>query len=497
MHIAVLDIGKTNKKILVFDEHLKVLKSEYKNISTVISDGIEIEQAEETFDWFVSELKKFSSEFDISAISVTTHGATFACIGEDGKLSVPVISYTNDPGQEFQDEFFRKYGDSETLHAEFATSNMGGLANLAKGIEFARNKFPEKFAKTKYILGYPQFFAFMLTGKAVAEFTYIGCHSYLLDFNKKTWSSVAHKMGIVDKLPKEIVSSHAVLGCISPEIAAKTGLRPDVIVTNGIHDSNASFLPYLAKEKGAFILNSTGTWFVMMSPSKNISFTKDELDGGVFCNCDVNGNPVKTAIFMGGGEMNFYYEILKTLFGLKGHPGYDQDLYAKAVSYAEAFILPGFLKGTGPFPHSNSRLIWKEKVFNVSELKAKEDYPDFFKNPEYAYAVLNLSLAIQSSVMIKNVGMEKGVKIYVEGGFRKNDGYCALLAALCPDAQVVLSDMSEATSLGAALMAKSALLKSSLESAAEDIKINTTPVKPAILESLNKYAEKFLSYVKK
>ncbi len=493
--IAVFDIGKTNKKILIFDEQLKLIHSEYKTIPAEEGRTIQTERAMETFDWFIHELASLSKKFRISAISITAHGATFACVDANGKLAIPVLSYTNDPGKDFHSSFFRKYGDEKKMHAELATSNMGGLANLAKGIEYARLKFPAGFDEAKHILNYPQFFGFLLTGKAGAEPTYVGCHSYLLNFKDKNWSYMADRMGIRDKLPLHIGNSHSVLGRISSDIAEKTGLDKNVVVTLGIHDSNASFLPYLIRGNDKFILNSTGTWFVAMSPSKCISFSEEELDSGVFCNADVYGNPIKTAIFMGGGEMNCYFDILHKYFGLKKHCPLNLGVCQKAIVEARAFILPGFMRGTGPFPASHSRIVWDGTTYNLADLDSKEKFPDFFNDTEYAYAVLNISLAIQTAVMLKNVGLEKGMRIYIEGGFRKNETYCALVAALCPQAETVLSDMSEATSFGAAILAKSALDGLSLEEIGKTVEINTEPVQRINLDGLERYKKIFFDNV--
>ncbi len=494
---AVLDVGKTNKKALVFDENLKVVESEYVNIPAEDSGRLQIEKTDQAVDWFLGELAKFAGKYAIRAISVTTHGATFACVGEDGKLSVPVISYTNDPGTAFNDQFYAKYGDAAMLHRKTATACMGGLANLAKGIEFARKEFPEQFARSKYILNYPQYFGYVLTGAAGADTTYTACHTYLWNFKQKKYSSVAKAMGIAGLLPEKIGFSHNILGTIKPEIAARTGLHKNTVVTYGIHDSNASLLPYLLTEKGRFILNSTGTWFVTMCPSEKVSFRKNELEAGVFYNADVFGNPVKTSIFMAGGELDYYYDILKKSFGLKGHPDFDHAFYQKLISDAKTYVMPGLLAGTGPFPKSRSRIIDNGQVFFPEEIAKGAKRPESFGNPEYGYAAVVLSLALQTEVMLKNTGLKKGMTVYIEGGFRKNKAYCSLLTAFCPGVKFILSDMPEATSFGAALLAKSACSKIPLNQIAAKIRFSTEDVAQSRFKDLHAYSDAFLNWIGK
>jgi sugar (pentulose or hexulose) kinase len=149
---------------------------------------------------------------------------------------------------------------------------VGSLINVGKKLFFAKKHFPQGFARIDSILNYPQYFGYLFTGKKGAEPTYVGCHTYLFDFDKKEYSSVARKLGIVEKLPPVIARSWEVLGTVTPRVAAETGLPPDCVVTMGIHDSNSSLLPYLVKGHGNFVLNSTGTWCVAMHPAAEVPF---------------------------------------------------------------------------------------------------------------------------------------------------------------------------------------------------------------------------------
>jgi len=106
-------------------------------------------------------------------------------------------------------------------------------------------------------------------------------------------------LGIRDRLPHPIRQAWEVLGQISPSVARRTGLSTDTIVTLGIHDSNASILPHLSvKGSHDFVLNSTGTWCVLMHPVDHYGFEPDELGKVVFFNRSAWNTPIKTAIFL-------------------------------------------------------------------------------------------------------------------------------------------------------------------------------------------------------
>jgi len=458
-HIAVLDIGKTNKKILIFDPNLNIRDSVYKTFDEYIENNIHYENTEQTIQWFKTELKKYSTIYHIKVISITTHGATFACIDTEGNTALPVIAYTTEPGQEFHDEFFKKFGNRQVLQEKTATAELGALINPGISIYFIKKKFPEKFDTIKYILFFPQFFGYILTGKIGAEPTYTGCHNYLWDFKNNQWSFVAEKLGIIDKLPAKLSRPWDILGTITPEIAQQTGLPADTIVTMGIHDSNSSLLPYIIKTEKNFVLNSTGTWCVAMHPADKIEFQPDELGKVVFYNLSAFGQPVKTAIFMGGMEFDTYTDILTKISRKQECPAFDQKLYQKIIQEKKLYILPGVIKGTGQFPDSQPRVIENNKIYELADIKTRTNLPHFFRDFNTAYAVLNISLAIQTKIALDRTELKGKEKIFIEGGFRKNQAYNALLTCLYPESEIFLTNLNEATAFGAAILGKCAFEK--------------------------------------
>ncbi len=494
-HIAVIDIGKTNKKVLIYDDQLNVVDTAYRTFEEVVDGNVHFEPIEGMKRWFKETLKEFTGHYDIRALSVTTHGATAMAIKKGGSLAVPPVAYTTEAGEGFRKNFYEMFGDPVALQKETATAEIGSLVNVAKKVFFWKTHYPEEFESIQTILNYPQYWGYVFTGKTGAEPTYTGCHTYLYDFTAKKYSSVAQKLGIVDKLPGEIRQSWEVLGTVRPDIANETGLSTKCIVTMGIHDSNSSLLPFLVKGFDNFALNSTGTWCVAMHPAKDVTFETNELGKLVFYNLDTFFNPVKTSIFMGGLEFETYSELLQQINGRSDFPSYDPDLYRSVISRATQFIVPSVVKGTGIFPDAAPRVIDGTEEFGLEEIRNGSRVPVFFKDYERAHAVLAASLAIQTKTALEMVGFQGDGSIFTEGGFRKNDSYNALLSSLFTSGNCYLTRLEEATAFGAALLGKAALDGTTPEESKDLFTIEQIPVGAEKIQGMDIYAEKFMTMV--
>ena len=493
--IAVLDIGKTNKKLVIYDNNLKQIDSIYSSFPTIKFENLDIEDIEGINSWFIEGLKTMGNKYPIKVISVTTHGATGVCIDKDGNPSVPVVSYTNEVDDTFHDEFYNLVGEKDKLQVITATTEIKPLINYAKLLYFLKQRFPINFKKTEKILLYPQYFSYTLTEKIAADYTYAGCHSYLWDFKKWEWSDVAKKLDILSLLPKNVNKPGDILGKISLKIVERTNLDPNTIVTTGIHDSNSSLLPYLIKGEKNFILNSTGTWCVVMHPTKYLSFTKEELGKMVFYNISANKDLVKTAIFMGGLEFEKYTKILKKIHNRYDYPELNIKLIKSILNKHSEFILPGVVKGAGQFPDSDPRIVENGRIFELREIEEGKNIPNFFNNYEKAYHILVLSLVFQTKISIERVNAPAGSPIYIEGGFRNNKSYITLIASLFPENPVYITNISEATSFGAAILGKSAFEGKENNDLKEFVNIDPIKIKPIKIKGFEGYFENFIANI--
>ena len=481
--VAVLDVGKTNKKLSAYDSSFQVLAEERTTLEPGERDGLEIEATDELLAWFRQALKRFASAFDVRAIAVTTHGATCALLDEEGQLAYPVVSYTSEKGAEIQDAFYEAFGPRDELHRVTCTPDLG-FANVSKALFYIKTRLPEAWSRCRQALFYDSYLSYELSGHAGMEHTYLGNHTYLWDFHERTWSSVARDLGVDRMFPEGLAKTWECLGPLKPEIAAECGISEECLVTHGIHDSNANLVPYLAKGNKDFILNSTGTWCVCMRQSDTPDLTESEMAAKVFYNMDVFGNPLKTSIFPAGME----YDAFRGFTEAKD----EGDLAAarRVIAGRNLFVIPGVLPDAGAFPGASARVVHGERVHPLAELEANPRKPMTGLGQDY-YAALNVSLALATRQALNRCGAGEGTTVFVEGGFANNRSYCELLAALCPQCTIALTSMKEGTSFGAAVTAWMAAEEAELESVGERFAIETSAIPAKNFGDIGAYTEAF------
>jgi sugar (pentulose or hexulose) kinase len=509
--IAVIDIGMTNKKIVIYDENLVQTDVVYKEFAPVMihdphtGSEIPVHDLSGMETWFIGQLRNFAAQYPIRAISVTTHGATFVCLDRDGRVCEPCIFYTYDPGERFQTDFYKLCGTREDLQKQTFTPAFSSLINMAKGIQFLQIAFAAGFKKTSVILGFPQYWGFRLTGKAAYEPTYQACHTYLWNQTDSTWSSVVDRLGIRDRLPEKFNPTCGILGTLTAEMAGKLQLPPSVIVTTGIHDSNASLLPYLAhagKSSDDFILNSTGTWCVCMHPQEQAEFKDDDIGKVVFFNRSAVNKPVKTSVFLGGMEVDTYVKFYQRECETDRFPASDADAVRSLLDERNVFIMPEVVRGSGQFPGSEPGIFEDGRFYPLETLRADlksrsrhgSGIPHILSDRKRFFAALDLSLVIQTVTALRRAGMNNGMKIFTEGGFRRNRLYNSLLASVLPGNEVHLTNMKEATAAGCAMTALMALTGKTYADLAPLIAIEHTQIQKIDVRGFEEYRSLWMTH---
>ena len=152
--IAVLDIGKTNAKLVVVDSATGAEIAAARMANTVVRFGLYPHyDIEALWSFSLEALRTFAKSPGFDAISITTHGASAALLGADGKLAMPVIDYEHEYPKDIRDAYTALRPPFEETYSP--RQSMG--LNVGAQIHYQKTAFPAEFAKVATILTYPQY----------------------------------------------------------------------------------------------------------------------------------------------------------------------------------------------------------------------------------------------------------------------------------------------------------------------------------------------------
>ncbi len=427
---AIFDIGKTNKKFFLFDEDLNEVYQEYIQFSAIVDDdGFECDDLSSIEKWILTTYKAISNNnnFDIQAINFSAYGATMVHLDASLKPVTSLYSYTKPYPPHILELFVKKHGEIQTWSQQTASPALGML-NAGLQLFWLKYQKLELFSKIKYSLFLPQYFSFLFSKKLVSEYTGIGCHTGMWDFQHSDFHTWMYEEGFVELLPA-IDTKQTIVE--RPETSIKVGA--------GIHDSSAALIPYVKNNKEPFILLSTGTWSICLNPFNNTALTKEELAQDCLCYLQPNGKPVKASRLFLGNEYNGWIKKLAAHFrvdeSFHKKVMYDVNLFKKS----EEMLSPLFLWES--ITHPNNEIT---RLTNMDL--------SWFESFEEAYHHLIKELVdLQVEKLLLVMNRKNIKKIFLDGGFVDNLIFINMLSEKLPDFEIIPSEIPLGSAIGAAL----------------------------------------------
>lgn len=432
--IAIFDLGRTNKKFILFDRDYHIIEETTTAIPDIKDeDGDDCEDLSAIFSWMKQQLQIAleDEKYNIKAVNFSAHGASFVHLDKSGMPATPLYDYMKPLEQEFLDEFYDLFGGKENF--PLATGSPA-LDMLNSGIQlyWLKKKKPEVFQKIESSLHLPQYANYLFSHKKHADYSSIGCHTGLWDFDKKDYHGWLQEEQLMHLLPEAETSETYDM----VEFGDKK-----IPVGVGLHDSSAALLPFVKTAKAPFLLLSTGTWNITLNP-----YFKGVLDKGAFeRDClffllDKGQKVAASRLFL-GKEYDFQVRRLEKYFNKEKGEAQNIQLDKSKIEWlaenqsTDTTFYPEKMQGTGPFPH----------------LKGKQPNLSLFDSFEDAYLKLMLDLTFLQKKSVEMVCGEIK-RLYLSGGFIKNKVFMELLQAFLPDWEISIAENKRATALGAALV---------------------------------------------
>ncbi|WP_297090410.1 FGGY family carbohydrate kinase [uncultured Draconibacterium sp.] len=430
--IAVFDIGKTNKKILLFDNKFKVVYQHEEKFPVVLDDdGFECDDIDLIYTWIsktLAEITTRKQEFKLVGVNFSTYGASLMFLDENGKQLTPVYNYLKEIPDSISEDLFARYDGKSEFCRKTASPALGLLLNSGIQTLWLKKEKPEVFGKAKSILHLPQYLSYSLTKKVTSEPTSIGCHTFMWDFDKMEYHQWLGDNGI--SLP-EPISNDAVFPVKIYGEKVKVGI--------GIHDSSASLAPYLKASPAKFILVSTGTWCINMNPYNTEPLTESQLAQDCLCFLTPNKEQVKSSrLFMG-----HFHEVWAAK--LAKYFGVENDAF-KTVKKDDVRLNSLLEKYPNPVYFPNGKESFEEGLETV--------YLSKFESYKEAYTKLMIDLSELCVTALKLVipANDETEILYVSGGFARNPIFIHLLQKNFPAKKVLVSEIDNSSALGAAMV---------------------------------------------
>ena len=129
-HCLVFDIGKTNKKVFLFDEDYRIVFEKTAQFpETVDDDGDPCEDIALLKNWVLETARALrrDPEFHIAAVHCATYGASFVHVDAGLQPVAPLYDYLKPFPADLLADFLERYGGPEKMSLETASPLLGHL----------------------------------------------------------------------------------------------------------------------------------------------------------------------------------------------------------------------------------------------------------------------------------------------------------------------------------------------------------------------------------
>lgn len=427
---AVFDIGKTNKKFFLFDKRYQEVFREYTRLPEILDeDGYPTEDIDALQKWIkdIFHLVLKSEKYEVKAINFSTYGASLVHLDDKGNVLTPLYNYTKPIDKETTNKFYEKYGSELKIATETA-SPQSGMLNSGMQLFWLKEKKPKIFSKIKYSLHLPQYLSFLFTEIPVSEYTSIGCHTNLWDFDNEDYHNWVYEEGF-EKLFGPIVPTSSSINTFYKGNKIKIGV--------GIHDSSSALLPYILSNKKPFLLLSTGTWSISLNPFNEESLSQKDIENNCLNYLRIDGKRVKASRFFMGNEYRIQVEKLsryyKKEYGYHRDVKFDQNLYLRLIEKPSIYF-----KFEG--------ISLQRKELQKTDLKPFDSFEEAF------HQLMIELMELQIHTISNAIGNSKIKTIYIDGGFTDNDVFMKLMSYHFSEFKVLSTQSPLGSALGAAMV---------------------------------------------
>ena len=376
----------------------------------------------------------------LAAMAIAAQRETFVLTDESGHPLANALLWMDERCRDLLPEIDRKYG-RDSIHRE---SGKPLSANLSLGkLYWLHQKHPDIFRRVVRILDVHSFLAHRLTGRFATSW---GCAdpTGLFNMERNSWNApLIRALGLRDDQFPEPLATASLVGEISAEATAKTGLPRDLPLVAGIGDGQAAGLGAGALSPAESYLN-LGTAVVSGTSSERylVDSAFRTMTGGI------PGTYVLETVLLGGTYTVSWF--IENFSGLAGSVLRDEKSPEDVLEAAAAGISPG-ADGLVLVPYWNSAM---NPYWDAAASGIVVGWRGIHRAAHFYRAILE-GIAFEQRLHTLGVESALGREIdrYIAvGGGADSALWCQIIADVTGK-PVFRAATSEAAALGAAILA--------------------------------------------
>lgn len=264
-YYLAFDVGTTAMKAVLYNEDFQeifVSNNEY-DLLTPEDNVVELDSEEyiRVFKKSVRELFEIGIRAeDIRSLTFTTQGETLVPIGKDGKsLTNAIVWLDSRAGAEA--EYIKTQLSADEIYRHTGLGAIDGALPAAKILWIYKNR-RDIYDKTDKFMLLEDYLIFRLCGIKISNPSLLSSCGWFDIFDCKYYDKMLEICNIDSQKLPEIVPCGTVVGNISGEMAAETGLSEKTAVTTGAMDQIASAIG-AGNISDGIVTETTGTALVI------------------------------------------------------------------------------------------------------------------------------------------------------------------------------------------------------------------------------------------
>lgn len=202
----------------------------------------------------------------IQSIGIDTWGCDFVYIGKDGDILRNPLAYRDPHTFGIMEDYFKNAVSKEKVYEKTGIQfmNFNSLFQIY-AMRKAGNSALENADKVLFI---PDALSYMLTGKAICEYTVASTSQILNPKTKDLDLELVESTGLKREQFGEMTNPATVIGSLTEEVQKTTGLGAIPVIAVAGHDTASAVAAVPAKDEN-FAYLSSGTWSLMGIENKD------------------------------------------------------------------------------------------------------------------------------------------------------------------------------------------------------------------------------------